>query len=469
MNTYRPVAERIKDFDPVEVPLDENLLEQELKRCQDCGVPFCHAAGCPLSNIIPEINAEVLAGRWEAALARLLATSPFPEFTSRVCPALCEGSCVQGLNERAVPCRKVEYAVIERGFSDSLVQARPPRQRLDIRAAVVGSGPSGLAAAWRLNQAGVQVTVYEKDAKPGGFMRYGIPDFKLDKAVLDRRVALLEAEGIRFECGVEAGVDISERLLRHRHELVILAAGARRKRDLDVPGRDLMGVHFATEYLSAQNRVLGREAAGLPDAYNARGKKVVVIGGGDTGSDCVGTAWRQGALSVWQIEIMPMPPERREAFNPWPEWPRTLRTSSSHEEGCERRWNITTAAFLPAPDAPGRLGALHCREVAWEKEGARLIRPLPVDGSDMRLETDLALLALGFTGVEESPLLSGLGIQPDRMGRLDRDASGRISEGLYVCGDAATGPGLVVRAIADGLKTAEEALKTLPGLCSRGV
>jgi glutamate synthase (NADPH/NADH) small chain len=317
------------DFQPVEILPEEGNLRRELARCQDCGVPFCHASGCPLLNAVPEINAAALAGRWTTALIRLQATSPFPEFTARLCPALCEGACVQGLHEFPVPCRQVELAVIERGFAEERVRPYPPKRRGEASVAVIGSGPAGLAAAWRLNQAGMRVTVYEKDARPGGFLRYGIPDFKLGKDVLDRRIRLLEQEGIRFECGVEAGTDISARLLLRRHEILVLAGGARKKRDLPVPGRHLAGIHFATDYLAAQNRLLGGELAVLPEEYSARNKQVLVIGGGDTGADCVGTAWRQGAVSLRQVEIMPMPPEKRAEDNPWPEWPRILRTSSS--------------------------------------------------------------------------------------------------------------------------------------------
>ncbi|MDR0881012.1 MAG: NAD(P)-binding protein, partial [Candidatus Adiutrix sp.] len=253
MSQYRPVSERLTDYKPVELRLPPDVLEKELKCCQDCGIPFCHAVGCTLANVIPEINAAALAGRWESALANLQSTSPFPEITARICPALCEGSCVQGLNGLPVPCRLVEYEVIERGFAAGWVRPRPPLRCLPYSAAVIGSGPAGLAVAWRLNQAGLAVTVYERDARPGGFLRYGIPDFKLAKDILDRRITLLEQEGIKFECGVEAGLDISERLLQRRYDLVVLAVGARRQRDLDLPGRNLAGIHQATDYLSAQN------------------------------------------------------------------------------------------------------------------------------------------------------------------------------------------------------------------------
>jgi glutamate synthase (NADPH/NADH) small chain len=455
MSHYRPIKERINDFAPVELRLPAEELTTELKRCQDCGIPFCHGTGCPLQNIIPEIHSEALAGHWSAALALLLSTSPFPEFTARVCPALCEGSCVQALNTQPVPCRLAEFEVIEQGFSLGLMQPRLPRKDLGLKVAVIGSGPSGLAAAWALNQGGFRVTVYERDAKAGGFLRYGIPDFKLEKQVLDRRISLLEAEGIKFEYNVDAGLDISDRLLQRRYDVLLLAAGARKKRNLDIPGRALAGIHFATDYLSAQNRLVAGEIAGLPPEYNAKGLRVVVIGGGDTGSDCVGTAWRQGAGSVSQFEIMPQPPVSRANDNQWPEWPRVLRTSSSHEEGGSRRWNIDTLEFIPAAAEPAHLGALKCAEVEWLVENGRLVKPVQKQGSGFALEADMVLLALGFTGVEDSPLLSAMGIIPERSGRLPRDQQGRLTAKIYACGDAATGASLVVRAIADGLKVAQ--------------
>lgn len=475
MYNYRPVSERINDYQPVELRLPPEMLEKELQRCQDCGVPFCHASGCPLGNAIPEINAKARSGRWTAALGNLLSTSPFPEFTGRVCPGLCEGACVQGLAEAAVPCRQVELEVIERGFTEGLVRPNPPARRLNFSAAVVGSGPAGLAAAWRLNQAGLQVTVFEKDARPGGFLRYGLPDFKLDKGVLDRRLAILKREGIDFQCRVEAGLDLSPRLLRLRHDFLVLAGGARSQRDLIRPGRDLAGIHPAINYLAAQNRVVSGELDRLPAEFNSQGRRVVVIGGGDTGSDCVGTAWRQGAREVTQIEILPQPPLARSEDNPWPQWPRLLKNTSSHEEGGRRLWNIDTLEFLRSAREPGRVGGLVVREVAWTLENGRPVRPEPVAGSEFRLEADLVLLALGFTGIEDSPLWSALNLKPTREGTLPRDPAGHLAPesgagngpdghrpdrsllpvNTYACGDAALGPSLVVRAIADGLAVAE--------------
>ncbi|MDR2076629.1 MAG: glutamate synthase subunit beta [Desulfovibrio sp.] len=455
MSAYRPIIERIHDFLPVELMPEEPDLRRDLARCQDCGVPFCHASGCPLLNAVPEINAAVLGGRWLTALIRLLDTSPFPEFTARLCPALCEGSCVQGLHESAVPCRQAELAVIERGFAENRIRPCPPQRRRDLAVAVIGSGPAGLAAAWRLNQAGLRVTVYEKDARPGGFLRYGIPDFKLGKDVLDRRIRLLEREGVLFECGVEAGTDISGRLLLQRHDILVLAGGARQKRDLSVSGRQLAGIHFATDYLAAQNRVLNGELPGLPEEWTARNKRVLVIGGGDTGADCVGTAWRQGAVSVRQVEIMPRPPETRSPDNPWPEWPRILRASSSHAEGGERLWSVTTTSFAQARDDPSRVGAAHCARVSWEEREGRL-HPVSIENSAFVLPADLVLLAMGFTGALPDPLLRCLGLKIDESGRLPRNAGGRPGgREIYACGDMTLGPSLVVRAINDGLRAAE--------------
>jgi glutamate synthase (NADPH/NADH) small chain len=456
-NKYRPVAERLEDFRPVEKRAAPEELRDGLRRCQDCGIPFCHAVGCPLGNAIPEMNLHALAGRWERALATLLATSPFPEFTARVCPALCEGSCVQGMHEEPTPIRQTEKEIIERGFASGWIKPLIPERRLGLKVAVVGAGPSGLATAWRLSRAGAQVTLYESAAKPGGFLRYGIPDFKLEKEVLDRRMELMAEEGVKFECGVDVGLDIGARLLKKRFDAVVLAVGSRKKRDLVVPGRELAGIHFATDYLSAQNRLLGGEIKVLPPGFSARGRRAVVVGGGDTGSDCLGTALRQGAKSVAQFEIMPDPPPTRTPANPWPEWPRIHRDSSSHEEGGERRWNITTLEFLPG-DVPGRLGALRCAEVEWlAKDGGRPA-PVPRPGTEFIQPAEMAMLAMGFTGVEDNILYRELGVALTPAGLLARNPDQSVADGVFAAGDAAKGPSLVVRAMADGLETAKAVL-----------
>ncbi|MDR2387522.1 MAG: glutamate synthase subunit beta [Deltaproteobacteria bacterium] len=444
MSHYRPISERIKDYKPVELRLSDEEIKKELKRCQDCGIPFCHALGCPLGNVIPEINQDALNGRWDTALARLLETSPFPEFTARVCPALCEGSCVQALDGEPVPTRLAEYEVIERGFARGWIKAIKPKKKLNLDLGIIGSGPAGLTVAQTLIRAGAQVTVYEKDQKPGGFLRYGIPDFKLEKSIIDRRLDLMAQEGVIFLTGLEAGTDISVRLLKKRHDLLVMALGSRQKRDLPIPGRSLQGVHFATDYLSAQNRLVGGELSALPPELNAQGRKVVVIGGGDTGSDCVGTAWRQGASEVTQLEILPKPPEKRALDNPWPQWPRILRTTSSHQEGGQRRWAVTTHEFLPNKNNPNQLGALRCQEVNWIAEPNRPLSPVPVPGTEFSLQADLVLLAMGFVSPEFGNLSSPEAFKPDPQGRL--------SERLYAAGDAVTGPSLVVRAMDSALK-----------------
>jgi glutamate synthase (NADPH/NADH) small chain len=450
MSEYRPVNERLKDFLPVELRPKLPELQKELSRCQDCGVPFCHSKGCDLANVIPEINIELERGRFATALWKLLETSPFPEFTARVCPALCEGSCVQGIFEEPVPARLVEYEVMERAFEMGLIEPSPPSERINLKVAVVGSGPAGLAAAFYLNRAGARVTVFERDLKPGGFLRYGIPDFKLSKAILDRRIDLMKREGILFEANVEAGADISYRLLLERYDALIIASGARAKRDLKIPGRELLGIHFATDYLSAQNRVVSGELQSLPPEFISKGKRVVVIGGGDTGSDCVGTANRLGALKVSQFEIMPEPPKTRAADNPWPEWPRILRTSSSHEEGSERRWNIDTLEFLPGKDG-NNVNILKLRLVEWSKgrDGKLSFKPIP--GSEFHAHADMVLLAMGFTGPEPLGSFFEEGLRPNSLGLL--------KERVYLTGDALSGPSLVVKAIASGLRTARIVLE----------
>ncbi len=477
MKRYRPVVERLNDFNPVELRLAPEELATCLKQCQDCGIPFCHAVGCPLGNAIPEINAQALTGRWRSALATLLDTNPFPEFTARICPALCEGSCVQGLNAEAVPCRQVEKEVIERGFAAGAVRPQYPAKRLGFKVAVVGAGPAGLAAAWRLNQDGAIVTVFERDANPGGFLRYGIPDFKLEREVIERRVEMLALEGITFECGVEIGRDISGRYLRNKFDAIVIALGSRQNRDLPVTGRHLDGIHFAVDYLSALNRMNAREAS-LPLKYDTLGRRVVVIGGGDTGADCIGSAWRQGAQSVTQLEILPEPPTSRPAGNPWPEWPRIRRDSSSHEEGGVRLWNVQTEEFIADPARPNHIGSLRTSTVEWVRdEGDRRPKPQKVQGSEKDIPADMVLLAMGFTGPEENPVFKELEIRQNSQGLLERDNQGRAGLRTYVAGDAGSGPGLVVRAIADGLKVAgalrDDYLKTpalrLPPLSSKYV
>ena len=451
MSEYRPIEERRRDWDEVERPLAADSCRERAQACMSCGLPFCHGLGCPLANPIPETNAAVAAGDDALAHDLLAQTDPFPEFTSRVCPALCEGSCTRGMDGGApVGIRALERHISDAAWAAGRVRPHLPARRLGRRVAVVGSGPAGLAAAEWLNRAGVEVTVYERDRAPGGLLRYGIPDFKLSKALIDRRVALMEAEGIRFVCGTEIGRDIAPGWLAGRNDAVLWAVGAGVPRDLPVPGRGLGGVHFALDFLKGQNRALAGE---LPEApISAKGRRVVVIGGGDTGSDCVGTALRQGAASVTQIEILPRPPEARSPATPWPRWPWMLRTSSSHEEGGERLWSVETLAF----EGVGHIEGVRVRDVAWSL--SPLGKPLsqrPVEGTARTIPADLVLLAMGFTGVPEG-LLAVLPRQERPLLRAETADSPHAA-----CGDCVTGPSLVVRALADARRAADALLARL--------
>ncbi len=451
---YRDARERLADWREVECPVPEAVSVEQAARCMGCGLPFCHAHGCPLGNLIPDTNRCVREGRWREALELLLGTNPFPEFTGRVCPAPCETSCVLGLVRDPVTIRNNERAIIEKGFAEGWVRPRPPAVRLPGRVAVIGSGPAGLAAADALNRMGHPVTVYDDDPRPGGILRYGIPEFKLEKRIVDRRVALMRAEGVVFETGVRAGEDLSAHYLRTHFEAVCLAGGARAPRDLQVPGRALRGIHFALDYLRAQNRRLDGDALAPEEDLAAAGRDVVVIGGGDTGSDCLGTALRQGARRVRQLEILPEPPPTRDPATPWPEWPRMRRDSSSHQEGGERRWCVTTLGF---EGADGRLSGLRCAEVEWVDAADGRPTPRPKAGSEFVLAADLALIAMGFAGPVRGRLLRDLGVSFDERGHVVRDANHQTAvPGVFASGDLARGASLVVHAIADGRAAAED-------------
>ena len=429
---YRPIHDRIHDFGEVEQTLNTHQRREQASRCMDCGVPFCHWA-CPLGNKAPEWNDALYKGDWELAYRLLSSTNPFPEFTGRICPALCEKACVLNrFNHEPTTNREDEAAIIEAAFREGYIQPRTDIKRNGKKVAVIGAGPAGLAAANDLNLMGYNVTVFEKNEAVGGLLRYGIPNFKLNKAIIDRRITLLEQEGIEFRYSVAVEYAAVSQQLSQQYDAVVLATGTPTARDLKIPGRELKGVHFALELLSQQNRVLAGQVFSDDERITAKNKNVLVIGGGDTGSDCIGTAHRQGCKSVTQIEIMPRPVEGPEdPQNPWPNWPRTLKTTSSHEEGCTRRWNINTLEFL---GENGRLTGVRVQEIDWQKnpQGGR---PIMVEkGQPEIIKAELILLAMGF-------------LKPEHP---------QLPENVFVCGDAANGASLVVRAMASGRETAQK-------------
>ena len=445
---YRPTELRLRDFDEVERPLPVGDVRAQAERCLNCGIPFCHGSGCPLGNVIPEFNAAAARGNDRLAYKILSETSCFPEFTCRVCPALCEGSCTQGIDGEAVMIRQTEKHIIETAFANSWVAPVVPAKRRGKKIAIIGSGPSGLYLAELLNRMGFQVTVYERNARPGGLLRYGIPDFKLAKTVIDRRLEIMRREGIEFVTSTVIGRDVSAGYLLDRHDALALAFGTPAARDLPLPGRELDGIHFALEFLQGQNRVKSGELAAPP--VNAAGKKVLVIGGGDTGSDCVGTALRQGAESVTQIEIMPQPPPERSASTPWPQWPYLLRTSSSHREGGLRRWNVATRGFF---GSDGRVQGIEAEEVEWElSPTGRPLKFAAVAGTTERIRADLVLLAMGFTGVPKHGIAEELKLELSPRGTVVPDVGRRI----FAAGDCFSGASLVVRAMASAAATAKQ-------------
>jgi glutamate synthase (NADPH/NADH) small chain len=445
----RPVEERVGDFREIYRPFPEAALRAQSSRCMDCGVPTCHA-GCPLGNRIPDWNDDVYHGRWEAAYKQLMATNNFPEFTGRLCPAPCEEACVLAINAPAVTIEQIEKTIIERAFENGWVRPEPPKRRTGRTVAVVGSGPAGLACAAQLNSAGHTVVVFERDARPGGLLRYGIPDFKLEKTVLDRRLDLMEKEGVVFNTGIHAGVDLDGETLCADFDALVVCCGATRPRDLPIPGREKDGIHYAMDFLSGQNRVVAGEAQAA--AVNAGGRRVIVIGGGDTGSDCIGTSHRQGAASVVNFELLPQPPEARPRSQPWPYWPLRLRTSSSHEEGGSRHWRLLTKRFL---GDEGRVQSLETVAVQWIEEGGRPVRFEEVPGSQRIWPADLVLLAMGFTGPDPDTIVAQLGLALDERGTIRTGDDFMTSRpGVFAAGDARRGQSLIVWAISEGREAA---------------
>ncbi|MHC4479397.1 MAG: glutamate synthase subunit beta [Planctomycetota bacterium] len=450
----RSVEERIRDHREIEQPLPPEELTAQAVRCMDCGVPFCHAVGCPLGNVVPEWNEMVYRGRWREALELLHSTNNFPEITGRVCPAPCEAACTLAINQEPVTIRQIELQVCERGWEEGWIRPRPAAARTGRRAAVVGSGPAALVAAQQLVRAGHEVVVFEKADKPGGILRYGIPDFKLEKWVLERRLDQMRQEGVAFETSVNVGADISARYLLRTFDAVFLALGCRAPRDIDVPGRGLEGIHFAMPFLTQQNRRNAGEVIPADESISAEARDVVVIGGGDTGADCVGTARRQGARRICQIELFPEPPPARQPDNPWPTWPQVLRSGSSHEEGCERLWSVQTEEFL---GREGRVCGLRCVRLNWsepDQAGRRAFEEVP--GSGFELKAELVLLALGFVHAEHGALVEELGLDVGPRGHVAADERFCTNvPGVFAAGDCVSGASLVVRAFALGRQAAE--------------
>jgi len=441
----RPVAERVGDYFEIYQPFPEEKLRNQAARCMDCGVPFCNT-GCPVSNVIPDWNDLVYRDRWKDAIRVLHATNNFPEITGRICPAPCEAACVLGINEPAVAIKQIEKTIVERAFEAGWIVPEPPGERSGKRVAVVGSGPAGLAAAQQLNRAGHWVTVLEKADRIGGLLRYGIPDFKLEKRVLDRRLRQMEAEGVEFRTSAHVGASVPVEDLRREFDAILLAGGAEAPRDLQVPGRDLRGIHLAMEFLPQQNRRGAGDS--VPNQILATGKRVIIIGGGDTGADCLGTSHRQKAASVHQLEIMPQPPAERAPSTPWPLWPLMLRSESSHEEGGAREFAVSTTRF--EGDGKGNVKQVNLVHVSPPPKFE------PVAGTDFTLDADLVLLAMGFTGPVRAGMIEQLGVKLDARGNVETDGSYMSSvPGVFAAGDMRRGQSLVVWAISEGRRAAE--------------
>ena len=447
----RPVAERRGDYQELYLDWPESAAREQGSRCMDCAVPFCHM-GCPLGNVIPEFNHHVYQGEWKRALHVLLSTNNFPEFTGRICPAPCEASCVLSINTDPVTIEYIEKEISDRGYKEGWITPQPPEHRTGKRVAVVGSGPAGLAAAQQINRAGHWVTVLERADYIGGLLMLGIPDFKLDKHVVNRRVQLMADEGVEFRTGVNVGVDYPVKDLLEEYDAVCLTGGSTHARDLPVPGRELDGIHLAMDYLPQQNKLLAGEEIDPTSHISAEGKRVVILGGGDTGADCLGTAHRQGAEVVYQFELLPEPPDERPANNPWPQWPMILRSSAAHEEGGIRDYNVLTKSFS---GGDGQVKKLHAVRVEWTAGEDGRFNMNEVPGSEMEVETDLVLLAMGFLHPEHEGMLTDLGVELDPRGNVKVDENKMTNiPGVFAGGDMARGQSLVVWAIAEGREVA---------------
>jgi len=450
---YAQASDRIRHYREFMLPLSEETTRNQAARCMDCGIPYCHN-GCPVNNQIPDWNDLVYRGNWQEAARNLHTTNNFPEFTGRICPAPCEASCTLNLQDSPVAIKTIECAIVDRAWAEGWVKPEPPERRTGKTIAIVGSGPAGLACAQQLARVGHEVHLYEKNAKPGGLLRYGIPDFKMEKRHVDRRIDQMKAEGVVFKCGVKVGRDVSAQSLVDDYDAVALAGGAEAPRDLPIPGRDLSGVHFAMDFLPQQNRRVGKEPIGSNEPISAHARHVVVIGGGDTGSDCIGTSIRQGALKVTQLEIMPMPPKIEDKLATWPNWPLKLRTSSSHEEGAERDFAVVTTSF---EGENGFVTGLNCARVDDKMK--------IIPGSEFQLKADLVLLAMGFVAPVREGMLDDLGLTLDARGNVkatERDYASSQAK-VYACGDMRRGQSLVVWAIREGRQCAASIDKALMG------
>ncbi len=459
--SYTPEKERLKHYDEFTVPLSDPEVRQQGARCMDCGIPYCHD-GCPINNIIPEWNDLVYQGEWRESLRILHSTNNFPEFTGRICPAPCEAACTLNITDQPVTIKTIEVSIVEKGWQEGWIVPRIAKRRTGKNIAVVGSGPAGMACSQQLARAGHSVVLYEKNARIGGLMRYGIPDFKMEKHFIDRRMAQMRAEGVEFRPNSHIGITIPIEEIQEKFDAVVLTGGAEHPRDMPVPGRELPGVHFAMEFLTQQNRRLNSEPLGEGPEIMATGKHVVVIGGGDTGSDCVGTSNRHGAASVTQLEIMPKPPEREDKALTWPDWPLKLRTSSSHDEGCERDWSILTKKIK---ERNGKIEALELVHITWgqDQDGAMTMNEVP--GSSFELKADLVLLAMGFVHPIKTGMLEDMGVELDRHGNVRADTVDYATSisGVWSAGDMRRGQSLVVWAIREGRQCARAVDQALMG------